>query len=407
MRILFWADYCWPSIGGVQEFSLQLIRALTPRGCRFTIVAQAVSGNYEQHPFDDDVSVHAFPFQQVLMHKDLKGILTIRRQLAELKRTWKPDLVHLNISSASALLHLQTETAWPAPVLFTLHTSLKLSANEDSLFGKLLRRAHWVNAVSVVTLGDACSLVPEIQKRASVIHNALPMPQLQHAPLSFAPPRIVCLGRHARQKGFDLALKSFAALRSDHPQARLIIAGDGEERGKLEHLASALSLGDAVEFPGWVSPEKIPEFLNTATLVLMPSRWEPFGLVALQAAQMVRPVVATAVDGLCEVVAHRHTGLLVANEDVLGLTTALHHLLNNPELAVQMGQAARQRAAERFSHQRFVNEYEALYRQVQNGRTERKTELPQHRLEHAHDQHTTHQRHDSRLQRRTSYCGGA
>ena len=80
-------------------------------------------------------------------------------------------------------------------------------------------------------------------------------------------------------------------------------------------------------------PERVPELINEHTLVLMPSREEPFGLVALQAAWMSRPVVATRVGGLPEVVAHRETGFLVETEDAASLADAAAHLLSEPRLA--------------------------------------------------------------------------
>jgi len=100
----------------------------------------------------------------------------------------------------------------------------------------------------------------------------------------------------------------------------------------------------------------------------MPSRHEPFGLVALDAALMARPIVASRVGGLSEVVVHRQTGLLFDNEDSRGLADAIISLLNHPEVARRMGQAARRRALNVFSWERCVNGYADLYRSLVNSR---------------------------------------
>jgi glycogen(starch) synthase len=168
-----------------------------------------------------------------------------------------------------------------------------------------------------------------------------------------------------KEKGFDLAVRAFASVVACFPNARLTIAGDGPARVELEELARELRLNSTVDFLGWVEPERIPELMSQSTIVVMPSRWqEPFGLVALQGSQMERPVVASRVGGLPEVVADGETGLLVKNEDVDGLATAIIHLIENPRIAQQMGKAGRERAQRLYSIEAHVAAYEKLYRQI-------------------------------------------
>ena len=122
---------------------------------------------------------------------------------------------------------------------------------------------------------------------------------------------------------------------------------------------------DAVDFRGWVQPQDVPALLNQATLLLVPSRWqEPFGLVALEGMRMARPIVATRVGGLPEIVIPGETGLLVEREDDAGMAEAMLHLLARPTLAVDMGSAGRARARSVFSFTGMVDAYEALYRQL-------------------------------------------
>src|SRR5207244_1285250 len=161
--------------------------------------------------------------------------------------------------------------------------------------------------------------------------------------------------------GFDIAVTAFASLVRRFPGARLVIAGDGPERTKLEQQISELGLAHRVELAGAVTPCEVPALLNTITAVLLPSRQESFGLVALEAALMARPVVATRVGGLPEVVVHEQTGLLVKPEVPEALAAGLTYLLAHPHTAVHMGQAARQRAQDRFSFERYVADYDALY----------------------------------------------
>jgi len=175
------------------------------------------------------------------------------------------------------------------------------------------------------------------------------------------------LGRLITRKGFDVALSAFALISRRFPEGRLIVAGDGPARSALEKQAADLKIAHQVDFVSWVAPEEVPALLNTTTIMLMPSRREPFGLVALQAAQMARPIVATRVGGLPEVVVHGQTGVLIENENVAELAEAISMLIECPEVAIGMGQAARNRALTSFGWDRCIDAYDMLYRKLIEG----------------------------------------
>jgi glycogen(starch) synthase len=132
----------------------------------------------------------------------------------------------------------------------------------------------------------------------------------------------------------------------------------------LERQAAELRLAESVDFVGWVAPHKVPALMNTTTVVVMPSRCEGFGLVALEAALMARPIVATRVGGLPEVVAHNETGLLIERDDSKAMAEAIAALLVDRNMATQMGRAGRLRAQKRFCWIRCVDAYVALYQEL-------------------------------------------
>jgi glycogen(starch) synthase len=250
--------------------------------------------------------------------------------------------------------------------LVTLHGEVLRRApdDRDSLLKKTLRAATWVACVSNAVLERARELAPEIAGRSSVIHNGLEPSPILPTPLPFAPPRLLCLGRLIPEKGFDLALTAFVTLACQFPDARLVIAGDGPMRHPLEEQARELGLAERVQFTGWVAAEKVSELINTATLVVMPSRREGLPLVGIQAAQMARPVVATRVGGLPELVVEGETGWLVQQEDSKALAEAVALLIEHPARAQQMGQAAQHRAQEFFGWTRYLDAMDALYQKV-------------------------------------------
>jgi glycogen(starch) synthase len=233
---------------------------------------------------------------------------------------------------------------------------------------ELLRRAmlsaDWVTCKTAIMLEQARRLAPEISCRSSIIHNGVIIPTRVPEPLPIRSPRVLCLGRLDSQKGFDLAVEAWPSIVACFPQARLTIAGDGPERPALERRIAELGLTQTIELIGWVAPDSVPSLMNSATIVSMPSRWEGFPSVGLQAAMMARPIVATRVGGLPDIVADRQTGFIVDPEDSKALGKAIVSLLKHTELAVEMGKAGRQRVQRLFSWEQCVDRYDALYRQL-------------------------------------------
>jgi glycogen(starch) synthase len=351
MRVLYWTDWFLPSIGGVEVFSARLLPALARRGHEITVVA---GHHREGLPEETDfmgVTVRRFLFHPVLAAHDVERIG--------------------GLLGPSVLFHLETSRSKPSPVLLTMHSPVMEDATRpDTLYGRALRSARWVNCNSQAVRTDLCQLMPELRARSSVIYYGMEPPGLEPRPRPREEPVILGYGRLVPDKGFDLAIRAFQSVLHRFPRARLVLVGEGSERIALERLSRALGLAAAVEFTGAVRPENVPALLDAASLVVVPSRWdEPFGLVALEAALMARPVVATRAGGLVEVVEHDVTGLLVEKEDVVALAAAMVHLLTDPVTADRMGKTARLRARERFAWDRCVDEYEQLYESTLQGNT--------------------------------------
>ncbi len=366
MKILYWTPHYWPDVGGIEVLALETLPLLKQRGYEFTVIAgfgaQAAPAYCEQ----DGIPIHRFRFLPAFVSHDLRAQMAIQRQVAAIKTAFAPDLVHLNFVGHTPYFHLRTRSVPPAPTLFVAHSDFSGARSDpDTVFGQCLRSADWICGVSRATLDDVLQFVPEQAPRSSVIFNGLQMPTVTPTPLPFEPPHILCMGRLAHEKGFDIALNAFAGLLKSFPSARLTIVGEGHIRPDLEAQASALHLGQRVTFTGRLEREAIAPMINSATLVLVPSRYrEPFALVGLEAAQMGRPVVATRWGGLIETVADGESGLLVGNENVAAFTEAMAFLLKHPDIARTMGQHGRERARNLFGIQRCVDNYDALYQQL-------------------------------------------
>lgn len=374
MKLLYWTDLFWPQIGGIESLSLHVLPRLQAHGIEPTVLTSLhdpALPDFEEHA---GISIHRLRFQPRPGQDHLGTMAQTLRQVGDFKRRLQPDVVHLHLGGPIAFFHLRTLSAWEAPTVVTLHFCPDWQRySEDSILGQCLALADHVVGVSQAVLDAALAGAPAIAGRASVIYNGVAAPELgnlprhpvtpsPYHPVTLAEPVILCLGRLVAEKGFDLMLEAFAAVRAQQPRARLIVAGDGPERDALETQAQRLGFGPAIQFLGSVHDRLRSALLEQAAVVVIPSRWpEPFPLVALEAAWMGRPVVAARAGGLPEAVQHGQTGLLVEPENSQALAQAVLQVLCEPERARRMGRAARELAQARFAVDRTVREYCDLY----------------------------------------------
>lgn len=361
MRILFLTELFRPYIGGVEVHASRFLPAMRARGHVFEVATSHGHLDLPDEETWDGIPVHRLPLDRALRARDIDATAEAIRRLAAIKRAFAPDLVHVNLSDATVFFHLRTERAQPCPTLVSARVSLRgLPSGPRTLLGTVLERAAWVTANSAAVQADLLELDPGLAGRSSVVYNALEAPEA--SPPADGPPLVVGLGRVVRDKGFDVLVDAFAAVRRARPDARLLIAGDGAEHAAVADRVRDLGLDGAVELPGWVDPDDVPALLARAAVVVVPSRWrEAFGLAALQAALAARPVVATRVGGLAEVVEDGATGTLVPNEDADAMARAILSLLDDPERARRLGEHARERALARFSWPAYLDAYDELY----------------------------------------------
>jgi len=368
MRILFWTEFFVPHIGGIEVRVGQLATELCGRGHMCGVITNRSVDGLPAKETWRGVSIYRLPIRDTLASRDIRGLRDIAEDVKELRRTFEPNLEEVFISGPSFIVQQLSNRMTKVPTIASLQGSLDGSLKFSAEMRKFLASCSTVITVSEQLREHVCVCAPEIAGYLQLLHNCLPMPTLAPQPLPQDPPTILCLGRLIPEKGFDVALRALARLKGRLERARMLIAGDGSERRNLESLSRELDLAARVEFLGWVNPGEVPALINRATLMVTPSRWqEAFGLVSLQAAQMGRPVVATRVGGIPEVVLDAETGLLVENEDVDGMTKAIASLLSDPERMHAMGEAGRRRAIELFDFQRYVDCYEIVFRQFAGG----------------------------------------
>jgi glycosyltransferase involved in cell wall biosynthesis len=199
-----------------------------------------------------------------------------------------------------------------------------------------------------------------------IVHYGI-TPNGEPKPYEDGVPRLLCVGRLIPIKGHIVLLRAFAAAKQEIPALELDIAGRGPLEPALRALARELGVADSVRFLGYVAP--IQDAIERSAIVVVPSMGEGFGMVALEAMERARPVIAAEIGGLGELVRDGETGLLVEAGEAEPLRAAIVELAGSLERAAEMGRAGRQRALLEFLEQRCVDRTEILYRSaVANGR---------------------------------------
>jgi glycogen(starch) synthase len=171
---------------------------------------------------------------------------------------------------------------------------------------------------------------------------------------------MVALGRVVRKKGFDLFLEAFAAISDKHQDVSLVIGGDGAALPELRKLAASLGIADRVWFPGRLSREHVATTMARSIALVVPSRYEPFGIVVLEGWRAGVPVLATSNGGPGEILESGKDGLLVDPLDTLAFSSVLDLLLSDDDLRNRLSEAGRRRVLD-FDWKLIADRYVKVY----------------------------------------------
>jgi len=241
------------------------------------------------------------------------------------------------------------------PYLVHLHGGgfSRFYEHESGPIGRRVIRSTLGHAALVVALSEEwrerlLKICPTA--RVEVLHNAVAIPDAALVPSrhAAAKPTLLFLGHLLPDKGvFDL-VKAFAEVARRVPDLRLVLGGVGQVAA-VSALATELGVRERLEVPGWLGPEEKSAALAASTIFLLPSYHEGMPMALLEAMSWGRPVIATPVGGIPQIVTHEANGLLVSPGDVAALTRAITRLLEDPALAERLGNAARTTIERGFS----------------------------------------------------------
>ena len=254
---------------------------------------------------------------------------------------------HFGTNSATVAM-LAAEMGGPG-YSFTVHGPEEFDAPHALSLGEKVARARFAVAISSFGRSQLCRWTKmDTWPHLHVVHCGIePWRFAEALPLPQGGPHLVAIGRLTEQKGFGLLIEALALAVTDLPGLHLTLVGDGALRCVLEDDIARRGLGDHVTLTGWLDEARVREALSAAQALVVPSFAEGLPMVIMEAMAAGRPVIATAIAGVPELVTPQ-TGWIVPAGDAAALAAAIGSLSTTaPEQLLQMGQAARLRVFDR------------------------------------------------------------
>ncbi len=364
---------CYPTFGGSGVVATELAHGLAHRGHEIHLVSYAPPVRFEA--FDEHIRHHEVAVSSYPLFRYPPYDLALASRLVEVAEQTGLDLVHVHYAiphTIAALLVQDIIAPQRLPVVTTLHGTDITIVGQDPAYHRVtryaLRRSDAVTSVSEYLERETLRLF-EVDRPIVVIPNFVDVERFQpgvetHVRSGFAPRGEAVLVHMSNFRSVKRSLKAveaFAVVVRTLP-ACLLMVGDGPERATCEARARELGVRDRVRFLG--TQTDVERLLPVADVLLLPSKYESFGLAALEAMACGVVPVATRAGGLPEVIRDGEDGLLVAEEDIDRMGELAAALLADEDRLSALKQAARRAAVERFATEKVVPRYEALYREV-------------------------------------------
>lgn len=351
-------------IGGAERLVVNLLEALDKE--KFEVAACSLypkSGTVFEHELEQ----HRIPIYYCGKHRGLD--LRMIPRLYRLFGTFKPDVVHTHLSVLRYVLIPMLLCRIPG----RFHTVHNIAQKEVDTPGKIVHRLAFSfgKVIPVSISQEVARTVQDLYNvQTPIVYNGIPNERFQitgevrsvwrkREGIDDSEVTFLHIGRFSPQKNHLLLIQAFEQAISKHPNLKLLLVGDGELRPDIEKIVKEKSLGHNICFLGL--RQDIPELLTACDSFILSSDWEGVPMTILEAMAVGRPVIATSVGGVPELVEDEVSGLLVPPGNARALSQAMVQLADDLSLREKMGKQSQKRALERFDINLVARQYEELY----------------------------------------------
>ena len=385
MKILLVANSYLPQLGGLEIAVYNIAHQLVKKGHRVTVVSGTSVISYSRKMEEGGICVYRMPFilPRIVVRCGYKrAILSLFKciitpliipltlfKVGLIIKLTKPDIVNLHYIAENAFFCLGVRKFLKFKFIVNIHGEDIEWYNNRSIFSRwltkeTLRNADYVLSNSNHLLCQAKKIYPGVGIKSNTVGNGIDLNSIKISG-KFKNDReyLLSIGNFSFKKGFDVLVQAFNIIHSKHPNIDLLMIGDGSEREKCEKLSVKFGPNNSIKFIGEINHSKITAFLDGSKIFVLPSRREPFGIVLLEAMAAGKPIVATRVGGVPEVVKEGENAILVESNSPGFLAEGIMKLLDNSDLSVQFGKKSNEIVKE-FTWEKIVNKYIDVYKSL-------------------------------------------
>lgn len=390
VMMLSW-EYPPRIVGGISPHVYDLSQQLQAKGVEVHVVTKATPNAPDEEIQPSGVQVHRVHLADTpndFLHEiQLLNVATevrVRKLLEDWRPGGQPTLFHahdwLSLDSARELKY-----DYSLPLVATIHATE--SGRHGGINNDTSRYIHeqeyWLTYEAWRIIVASEFMKSEVHRifdapldKVEVIYNGVNASKFEfdwtdeekaEYRAKFAKPDekiILYVGRFVREKGIHLLLDAANVVLAEDPKAKFVIVGSGGARERFQRFSDWAGIGDRVQFTGFMSSRPLYQLYRCADVAVFPSLYEPFGIVALEAMAAGAPVVASDSGGLKEVVLHDRTGTSQFSGNAESLAWAILRVLNDPERARKLSEAARERLYTDFDWSCIADQTIKVYERV-------------------------------------------
>lgn len=388
MHIAFYTNTYSPVISGVVQSIKSYRDALANLGHNVFIFAQNEPDYEDRDPF-----IFRYPALDLGLPNEVPAIIPVSNCLDRILPALKLDVIHSHHPVLMGQTAANKAEKLNLPLVFTFHSQYQeysqyfplsqeivqefLQNVIETWLADYMRRCHHI-VVPTESMREIVEREYGLRSNTTVLPTGIDVKRYstpdrckERAELGWGDETVlISVGRLAREKNWTTLVKAYSQVHQSHPNTRLVILGEGEERKTIEQFAKSNGLEKKIELVGKVEFDQVPCYLRAADLFCFASMSETQGLVTLEALAAGLPVVATAGTGTRDVVKNGREGLLTPNDNQ-ALAEAIIRVLDNPDEMEQFRQAAAQKAAEYDIHvlaERLLEVYAEAWETKKAGR---------------------------------------
>jgi len=395
MKILLVPYLYLPNIGGTQITVSNLASEFKRKGHYVEIIAHKSPKELPKFEVINGIRVNRvfFTFPNKKIKYFIGFILRFPRTLISMIsiiQRIKPDVINMHLLDTNSFYVLLMKLIFRIPVVAFIRGGDIPNLHRQSYFvrfviKKLLEKSDYVLSNSKYMFNESIKVFPFISAKGSVVNNGINLSNSISREIKnikkYSDPFIFSAGRLIYQKGFDILIRAFKIIHDESPNnISLKIAGNGPDKESLFELTKKLGLNDKVEFLGELNRNEITYYYNECEFFVLTSRCaEAFGNVCLEAIAAGKPVIASDVGGVGEIIQNEINGFLIKpiriiqrnakmeqlyEIDERSLASMIKRLIDNPTERRLMGEKGREIAVNNFSWDKIEERYEKVFKML-------------------------------------------